>query len=428
MGIPTPTCSGMLLAVFVLAVLIRISFVQVIIGFDKGAQNPGVLNGDERDYIGRAQNLLAGNGLTAGGARDRMWRTPGYPGFLAGLFTLGGKSVAVIRLAQCMLGGLVCVLLFLLARQLFDRRLAMAAALYFALFPPHAYMAGMILSENLLLPAVLGSILAFLSLAKAQTFRSAILAGALAGVSILIKPESAIVPGAFVLTIWNLRIRNKAGLSLAIALIAALVLSPWLIRNHRLSGHFVLSSVGGEAFWGGNNKYVLDDPKYRGYWMTPSEMPAQFDEVLAAPTEYEQDRVRWRLGKDFLDQHRGDLPRLAIYKLRRFYSVFVQDPKERLALILSFGLLLPSIAAGVVINGWRFLRERHSGLVLIGIILGYNLLAIIFWGANRMRLVIDPFLILFGVWAVRAALFRIGLLTEKVGAEKQPDSIFHMNE
>lgn len=417
MGFPKPARSSILLAIFVLAVLIRISFVYVVTGLDKGAQNPAVLNGDERDYIGRAQNLLAGNGLTAGGPSDRMWRTPGYPFFLAGLFFLGVKNVAGIRLSQCLLGGLTCALLFLLAEHLFDRGLAIATATYFAIFPPHAYMAGQILSENLLLPVVLGCILSFFALAKSHSLRSAIFSGALAGISVLIKPESAVVLIALVLTIWILRIKNKAGLSFVVALVAVLVLSPWLIRNYRLSGHLVLSSVGGEAFWGGNNSYVLDNPKYRGYWMAPSEMPAQLNEVLAAPTEYEQDRVRWRLGTEFLNQHRSDLPRLAMYKLRRFYSVFVQDSKERLALILSFGLLLPFIATGAVINGWRFLRDRHSGLMLLAIILGYNLLAIIFWGANRMRLVIDPFLILFGIWAVRAALFRIGILTEKSGAD-----------
>src|SRR5262249_38776354 len=156
------------------------------------------------------------------------------------------------------------------------------------------------------------------------------------------------------------------------------------------------------AFWGGNNEFVLNTPQHRGYWKPPSDMPEQLQQVLAAPSEYEQDRVRWRFGWRFLDEHRSDIPRLALYKLRRFYSVMVQDPKERIVLILSFGLILPFVAAGVLVNAWKFIERRHAGLILMAIILCYNLLAIVFWGANRLRLIIDPFLITFGVWALCA--------------------------
>ncbi len=394
--------------IFIVSVVVRIAFVSSIIGLNHGQGNVAVLNGDERDFISRAEHINSGLGLTAGNPHDRMWRMPAYPFWLASVFAAFGRQLTLVRLFQAVLGGLACVLLFAIARRIFDQTVAMLAALYFAFYPPHLYMAGQILSENLLLPAALLATLAFLKMMEKPSIRSAALCGVLAGLSALVKPESGIVAAAMIATIWLIGRERRPGLSAALALAIVLVITPWMIRNYRLSGHLVLSSVGGEAFWGGNNEYVLDQPKYRGYWMAPADMPEQFEQVLAAPTEYERDRVRWRLGWEFLDTHRGDIPRLVFYKLRRFYSVLVQDPKERIALVLSFGLLLPFIVAGLAINARRFLRDRHPGFLLIAVIAGYNLLAIVFWGANRMRLVIDPMLILFGVWAA-IALVRYGL-------------------
>ena len=451
----------LILLIFTLAVAVRIALIHAVIGFHHGQSNLSILNGDERDYVRRAENLLAGEGFTGGGRNDRMWRTPAYPVFLASVFLPRGRQLAVVRLLHAMLGGLVCVLIYAIARRVFDPTVAALSALYFAFFPPHAYMAGQILSENLLLPIVLLATLEFLRMMEQPSFQSAALCGSLAGLAALTKPEAGGIAAAMLAVLWlgkrekevsvallerestkdpikrgirgnggirgeGLRVfrhfrvfrvllvvlkerrPNKFLMSVALAFCAALVVAPWLARNYRLSGRVVISSVGGEAFWGGNNRHVLDDPKYRGYWMAPSEMPEQLKLVLAAPSELEQDRVRWRLGLEFLDSHHADIPRLVCYKFTRFHSVMAQDRTERLALILSFGWLLPFIAAGVLIHAWRFVRRRQAASILIAIIFYYNLLAIVFWGANRMRLVIDPLLIIFGLWAA-CAVVRFGL-------------------
>lgn len=395
------------LLIFALAVIVRIGFIHAVVGFDRGQTNLTVLNGDERDYTRRAENLLAGEGFTGGASNDRMWRTPAYPLWLACLFLPYGRQLALVRLLHTLLGGVVCVLIYAIARRVFDAPVATLSALYFAFFPPHAYMAGQILSENLLLPLVLLATLQFLRMMERPSVASAACCGALMGLTALTKPEAGGIAAAMLAVLWLGQTEQKWRMSAALVCCAALLAAPWLVRNYKLSGRVVISSVGGEAFWGGNNSHVLDNPKFRGYWMAPSDMPEQLKLVLAAPTELEQDRVRWRLGLDFLASHRADIPRLAAYKFTRFYSVMAQDRNERLALILSFGLLLPFIAAGAVIHAWRFFRERRGAAILIAIILYYNLLAIVFWGANRMRLVIDPLLILFGWWAAWAFLRRI---------------------
>ena len=349
---------------------------------------------DSVDYI-----QLAGGIVDDGNWSHELFliRPPGYPLLLAAVFAPAGRRLAAARALQALLGGLACVLLAAIGARLFDRRIGLLAGGWFALYPPHAYMAGMLLAENLLLPALLGLVWLFLRLTERESLREAIACGLLAGGCALVKPEAA---GVIVLAAALAGRRRGAML----ALCAFAVVAPWLLRNHRLSGHWTLSSVGGEAFWGGNNESVLNLPKYRGYWMAPAEMPAGLREVQAAGDEIAQDRARYRLGIDFLKRHPADLPRLAGYKLARFHSVLMQDPRERWALIASYGWLLPFIAAGTLLQTRRLFRAHSGGRLLIALIFYYHLLAVVFWGANRLRLMIDPALLLFGLQALVAAV------------------------
>ncbi|MGH6629420.1 MAG: ArnT family glycosyltransferase, partial [Burkholderiales bacterium] len=250
--------------IFAIAVVVRIAFIYAVIGFHTGESDVLRLNGDERDYLRRAENVMMGHGFTAGGEHDRMWRTPAYPLLLLPITAVGGRELAAIRFLQALLGSLACVLLFAVARRVFDPTVAALAALYFALYPPHAHMAGQILSENLLLPVVLLATLQFLRAAETPTVKQAMLGGMLAGLAALVKPEAGAIAGVMVAVMWLIAGERKVLRGAALLLAAALTLAPWLARNYALSGRFVISSVGGEAFWGGNNEYVLDVPKHRG--------------------------------------------------------------------------------------------------------------------------------------------------------------------
>lgn len=55
---------------------------------------------------------------------DRLFRVPGYPAFLAGLYAVGGPRVGLVQAAQALLGALACMALMLAARKLWGEPVA----------------------------------------------------------------------------------------------------------------------------------------------------------------------------------------------------------------------------------------------------------------------------------------------------------------
>lgn len=412
--------------IFITAVLVRVAFIYLVTGPSPANLDVlGTLEGDEKGYVMLAKNIADGRDYGSDtGVWGSMWRTPGYPIFISSLFILFGHKLAIVQFAQVLLGALVCVLIYLVGQRIFNSTVGFVSALYFAFYPPHVHMSGRFLSENLLLPLILLIALAFLKMVRRPEWRHAIGCGFLLGIAALTRPEAAgIGIGVIALTpvVGSMDVKHMIHLNMVILVSMLFVLSPWLIRNYRISGHVVLATVGGEAFWGGNNEYTLNDPKWRGYWKPVNELREQFEFVMAGRNELERSRRRWHFGITFLKGHKSDVPRLAYYKLRRFYSFMLEDELQRIVMILSFGLLTPFIASGVIGTAVAFLRARSYGLILHVIVLYYNLIAVVFWGSNRFRLAIDPFLIMFGICAILAILSY--LLSQYEGPIRQPREV-----
>jgi len=389
------------IVILMTAVLVRLMFIHCTVGFHYGEDNIRVLGGDETEYLAFAENIANGRDYGAG-ITEKMWRTPGYPLLVSTIFTFFGHSLVVIRLTHALLGGLVCVLILRIGSKLFGPSTGILSALYFAIYPPHVYYSREIVSENLLLLCSLLAVLFFFNAVTIPKLKNAVLCGTFLGIATLVRPEAGgIVVCLITFLVFFSPFQCKVRLftSTVVVLSMILVLSPWLMRNYALSGRLILSSLSGEVFWGGNNEHTLNEPEWRGYWMYPHKMEG-FDLVRAEKNEIRRDQIRWRLGLEFLNDHKADIPRLVYYKVKRFYSVMVQGKTETIVLILSFGLLLPFILIGFFVSLVKFLRTRSPGVVLHMIVVYYNLLAIVFWGSNRFRLSIDPFLIMFGISAV----------------------------
>ena len=400
-----------IVAVFLVAISSRLTFTGFFVGFHEDTAQFSKLEGDERGYVNLARNIADGRDY-ATGQRDKMWRTPGYPIFLSSILMSFGYQLGIVRIFQAILGGISCVLVFFIGEKLFGTKVGLLSALYFAIYPPHVFMSTQILSENLLLPFSLFVVLSFMDAVKTNALRNIVACGVVLGLAVLTRPES----GGVVLCIFgavvvssSAQIRVKIYMSACIVLFMFLVLSPWLIRNYFIAGRLVLSTVAGEAFWGGNNDFTLRDPYWRGHWKYPHELP-DFDKVVSENDEVKRDQMRWRLGLDYLRNNYTEIPKLAFYKLQRFYSVQLHDKLQRTVMILSFGLLMPFMAIGLLGGTVKLFQDRHPGVIVSLIILYYNLLAIIFWGSNRFRLTIDPYLIIFGIWGLLVSVEKLKTL------------------
>ncbi|HKW89944.1 MAG TPA: hypothetical protein VJN21_14430 [Candidatus Acidoferrales bacterium] len=188
-------------------------------------------------------------------------RTPGYPAFLAAIYSLFGESARAVMLAQVAVDTLTCVLAAMIAALLAPResrhRVMLAALWLAALCPFTANYTAVVLTETL---AVFLTTLALLVLMEAfaepappaapvistqpasgiPAYMRWLLGGIVAGFCTLVRPESPLIlaaAGVVLLAMWlrsrmqqgKLTLTARAGVLMAVGLLLPLL--PWAARN-----------------------------------------------------------------------------------------------------------------------------------------------------------------------------------------------------
>jgi 4-amino-4-deoxy-L-arabinose transferase-like glycosyltransferase len=216
---------------------------------------PAQGSGDAPFYIELAWNWLKKGiyGFPIDGALTPVdMRVPGYPAFLAAIFTFAGKSEHAVMLVQVFVDLATCVLIALIAARLAPeasrRRVALAALWLTALCPFTANYTAVVLTETLVTFLTALALLVLLEayrestsgdLAQPETgtsrFSLWFLGGIVVGFGTLVRPETpllVIAVGLVLLARWR---RVDWGKLLRAALLMGLglflPLLPWAARN-----------------------------------------------------------------------------------------------------------------------------------------------------------------------------------------------------
>jgi 4-amino-4-deoxy-L-arabinose transferase-like glycosyltransferase len=175
------------------------------------------------------------------------WAPPLYPYILAGVFKLFGVysalSAWVILAFNSIFAALTCLTLYLIAERIYGPAVARATAWTWAVFPYAIYWPVRVVWETSLTTFLL-SLALLLTLRMADQpprLRMWILFGVLWGVIAL--TNTAIVSMFPFCLLWLLyRLPRRTGQLIGAALCvltAALVVSPWLLRNYEVFGEFI---------------------------------------------------------------------------------------------------------------------------------------------------------------------------------------------
>jgi hypothetical protein len=214
-----------------------------------------------------------------------------------------------------------------------------------------------------------------------------------------------------------LRPRERVFQVAMLALGVVLAVGPWTLRNARELHAFVpVTTGGGRALLDANNDVIWNDPATRGGAMNVSQMEPYASRLRGLP-EPAADAEAGRIAKSWLFAHAGEWPQMALAKLARFWRLRTEggvltkqwrrtgsplDPLVALLdpLLLFSLVLLPLAIAGVVIvlRGPRRLFQSLP-LLTIG---AFTLGAIVYWGALRMRVPIEPLVVLYAAIAIDA--------------------------
>lgn len=320
--------------------------------------------GDSDGYWVLAQSIARGDPYAYGDPPRQLFRTPGYPLALAGMMLLVGTDAPVTsaRALGAMLGTLSVLGVYILSAQLFDRTTARVAALFATFYPGAIGVSVFVLSEALFCPLMAAQLVASAAAWKSASPRAAILfalaAGALAGAATLARPSwllftplsaIALLPGA------ALPITRRGLLLVALAAGMILAMAPWWIRNAKITGHFVPTTlqVGASLYDGWNpqadgssnmkpiDAFIADaEPRLPA---NPIEREYQLDSDLRAAA------ITWAQANP------GRAANLAVVKLGRLWNVWPNEAEFR-SWPMRLAVMAPyvPIMALALFGAWKF--------------------------------------------------------------------------
>jgi 4-amino-4-deoxy-L-arabinose transferase-like glycosyltransferase len=186
-----------------------------------------------------------------------LFRAPGYPAFIAGVYAIAGRSVYAVRIAQFLLLGLSSIFLYLLACRIFPGRVAFAAAAVAVVHPSFVFMATTY-NAHLVTLALAGGLFLAVHVWSRQDRPSAagwIVVGGLVAVMTYVRPAFQglgilmAIAILFLQRSWTMG--QRLGAALALCLGMGVCVSPWLLRNNRISAgqSGTRMMVGGWALW-----------------------------------------------------------------------------------------------------------------------------------------------------------------------------------
>lgn len=350
-------------------------------------------------------------------------RVPGYPLFLASVYSLVGPSVNVVKLVQILFGLATCAFVFLIAsRALQSNGLGIIVAAAVALSPPLIGCCNRLMPEALFAVLLLVSTYATYRWVDSARPAWSVVCGLLWGWLTLVKPEAALLPVAVVpATLFVARSRKAVAIQslLAVAAMAAIV-TPWLYRNYTLLGRLAMISGSGDGSGPGplhgyrlraENGFTFRPERYTfAYRGDIDELERRFQQALDKDVQNpeESDAMFWARRPGLLAKYCGVrfvglmIPRSGstTFGLDGTFGEYKQQ-KAYFPLCIKAGMLLLD-AVVLAVCGIGFLvsfRPKHRQLWIITATVAYFIAIYSFLhGISRYRVPLLPLLILLGVF------------------------------
>ncbi|MDE3096537.1 MAG: glycosyltransferase family 39 protein [Chloroflexota bacterium] len=317
-----------IIAVFLLALGVRLALVAYV--------HPSPRDGRYDDSVffdSAARHLAAGDGYVFDPA---VWKAPdgapiypgqhdltatalwppGYPATLAVVYKLTGDSLWAARLLNVLLGALTPVLVFLIARRLFDLNAAAFAGVTLAVLPGHVLYTSVLLTETsfgFLVALVLAVCVYFVFRRERANLPLIAGVGALTAFTGYVRGEFlafGLVLALFLLLAYG----RRAALPLAaLALGAAVIAVPWVVRNAVQMGEPIVGTTGlGRALYQGNSATAAD-----GTVITAAAQLGRPSAAGRAHVEVTTNSEYLRLAREWALHHK--LQELKLIPIRLYY-------------------------------------------------------------------------------------------------------------
>ena len=402
------------ICIFILAYLVRLIYLLQIESSLPFFYAPVM---DEFYHDTWAQQIAAGDWV----GTQPFFRAPLYVYLLALTYKIFGHSLFLPRLFQILMGSLSCVLIFFIAKKLFNKTVGIISGVIASFYAMLIFYDAQLLITSLIVFLDLALISLLFLTAEKPKLLNWFFCGIVLGLSAIARPNILVfVP--FILIWMFFQFRNKLLTKtilirwVILCLGTLLMIAPVTLRNYWVGKDFVLIAWnGGYNFYLGNNPHAsgwsatapqIDKTWWGGYkdamWLAEKETgqklkPSQIsdfwykkgtDFMLSQPLSWLE-----LMGRKIVYFWKGYEigNNQSIYLYKNFSSVF-NSLLGKFGIYFPFGLMGPLSILGLLICVKNF--KKH--LLLYLFILSYSASVIIFFICSRYRMPILPFLIMFG--------------------------------
>lgn len=320
--------------------------------------------------------------------RPTAGKPPGYPVFAGLILRLFGNDTAIIFL-QYLFGVMASLPIFLIARHYLNEKKALLVTLAYLFYPTTWHWESQFMSESLYL--WLNNLFVFFihRYLLIEKRKDLVLSSLWATACFLTRPAAIFPLGiVFLALIWKKDIQKAVEICAVCSIIFGLVLSPWVIRNYMIFGHFIPASTStGITLY---TSYIN-----WGYDMSINNLlPADRNVLSNLKNDFEKDRFLLKRTLNYLIEHPLKLLTLAPIKLIDYLHPF-NGRWYPLSLGSKYNVLYGILASFATVGFLWNIKTNNSLVKLAGLlILGGIISAVLFHGEIRYRFVINPLMFL----------------------------------
>ncbi len=339
---------------------------------------------------------------------------PLYPYFLAALYRLTLGNLFLLRLAHLILGSGNCVLVYLIARYTFSRRIAFIAAVFMATNFMMIYYDGLLMPVVLIVTLSLLIVWALLKMDQHSSLREWFFLGLLIGLSILSDGKFLIF---FILFLIILFIRYHRTMQiykifLPLVLAVGMILFSVALRNRVVSGDWILvSAQSGFSFFVGNN------PQANGIFenldfIRPTHAGQDEDQQIRAEQILKRKLKPGEVSRFWMNQalrfiKESPVKYLSLLQDKLYFFFLEHEWAHDIDLLLqkewkqrfdinSFSLICPFAFLGILLT-----FRAHPSLVFVNLFIVSQLLfTMMFFLTTKHRATILPFLMIYEAYTL----------------------------
>lgn len=211
-----------------------------------------IIGGDGPEYDQLAVNILKHGVFSRSGTEPYdpyIFRTPGYPLLVAGVYAISDYSMLALRWVQFGLHLLTAYCLYLIGSAFLRTRSAVVCSLLYVTCVPFVFLPTFELTETLSTFLAVVIVLLLVRSRRRESNTIFLAVGAAAGVLILVRPSfSLLIPWlCFLVLFLDSGVPRKVRLKRCVlSVIGALILvAPWMLRTTLVAGKFVGLATGG---------------------------------------------------------------------------------------------------------------------------------------------------------------------------------------